>query len=209
MRWPASNSSRLVIVSMGSRPSRSTDAKHLVSLKAEFPSRVREAVFHRQALVGGLQQVVHRLQEEMREVQAGEARRVDAFLREHQLQLVTGLDDDLGVGTVPLVSAAIVKPRACSAAVRSASTCSSGSPPVSTTKRCDGSSPQCRAISSASASAVLNLPPPSPSVPTKSVSQKVQTAVARSSSRPVHRLQPAKRQNTAGRPALAPSPCSV
>ena len=36
-----------------------------------------------------------------------------------------------------------------------------------------------------------------------------QTAPARSSSRPDHRLQPAKRRNTAGVPAFAPSPCSV
>ena len=36
-----------------------------------------------------------------------------------------------------------------------------------------------------------------------------QTALARSCSRPVQRLQPAKRQNTAGRPAWPPSPCSV
>src|SRR5580698_10647849 len=52
-------------------------------------------------------------------------------------------------------------------------------------------------------------PPPGPLVPTKSVSQKVQTAVARSASRPLQRLQPAKRQNTAARPVWPPSPCSV
>ena len=46
-----------------------------------------------------------------------------------------------------------------------------------------------------------NLPPSVPSVPTKSVSQKRQMALARSCSRPLQRLQPAKRQNTAGRPA--------
>ena len=34
-------------------------------------------------------------------------------------------------------------------------------------------------------------------------------ALLRSASRPLHRLQPAKRQNTAGCPALAPSPCKV
>ena len=53
------------------------------------------------------------------------------------------------------------------------------------------------------------LAPPPPSVPTKSVSQKVQTAVARSRSSPLHRLQPAKRRKTAGRPACPPSPCTV
>ena len=77
-----------------------------------------------------------------------------------------------------------MKQRACSASISAGSTCSSGSPPVSTTKRCDGVSPQCLAISSASSSAVLNLPPPSPSVPTKSVSQNLQTASARSSRGP-------------------------
>ena len=53
------------------------------------------------------------------------------------------------------------------------------------------------------------VPPPGPSVSTKSVSQKVQTAVALSASRPLQRLQPAKRQKTAGRPVWAPSPWSV
>ena len=38
---------------------------------------------------------------------------------------------------------------------------------------------------------------------------QLDAAVARSASRPLHRLQPAKRQNTAGRPAFAPSPCKV
>ena len=51
--------------------------------------------------------------------------------------------------------------------------------------------------------------PPSGPTPTKSVSQNWQTASCRSSSRPVQRLQPLKRQKTAGRPAFRPSPCSV
>ena len=41
------------------------------------------------------------------------------------------------------------------------------------------------------------------------MSQNRQAAEARSASRPLHRLQPAKRQNTAARPAWAPSPCRV
>ena len=40
-----------------------------------------------------------------------------------------------GTGIVPLVSIAMVKPRACSASIKGSSTCSIGSPPVSTTKR--------------------------------------------------------------------------
>ena len=57
------------------------------------------------------------------------------------------------------------------------------------------------ACGSANSAAVANLPPPSPSVPAKSVSQNWHTASARSRSRPLHKLQPAKRQKTAGRPA--------
>ena len=56
-------------------------------------------------------------------------------------------------------------------------------------------------------SAAAKRPPSRPSVPTKSVSQKLQMAASRSSSWPDQRLQPAKRQKTAGRPVLAPSPC--
>src|SRR5215217_2988766 len=66
-----------------------------------------------------------------------------------------------------------------------------------------------RSIASARSSALLYRPPLLPSVPTKSVSQNLHAAVARSASRPDQRLQPAKRQNTAGRPACAPSPCRV
>jgi hypothetical protein len=46
-------------------------------------------------------------------------------------------------------------------------------------------------------------------VPTKSVSQNLHTALLRSSSRPLHRLQPAKRRNTARGRHAPPSPCSV
>ena len=63
-------------------------------------------------------------------------------------------------------------------------------------------------IAAAKAAAVANFPPSGP-VPTKSVSQNVHTASARSASRPVHRLHPLNRQNTAGRPLFAPSPWSV
>ena len=53
---------------------------------------------------------------------------------------------------------------------------------------------------SASAPAVAKVPPPGPSVPTKSVSQNWQIAEARSRSRPLQRLQPVNRKKTAGRP---------
>ncbi len=116
---------------------------------------------------------------------------------------------------MPLVSIATSKPRRWSASTSSSSSCSSGSPPVHTTSlgpRAPGSCGprgQVAATASAKASAVAKIPPPGPSVPTKSVSQNWQTALARCSSRPLHRLQRAKRQNTATRPVLAPSPCSV
>jgi bifunctional enzyme CysN/CysC len=57
------------------------------------------------------------------------------------------------------------------------------------------------AMVSASSSEVAKRPPSVPSVPTKSVSQNWQVASARSCSRPLQRLQPEKRQNTAARPA--------
>ena len=48
---------------------------------------------------------------------------------------------------------------------------SKGSPPVKTTNLSERSPCQVAAIAAASSAAVSNLPPPSPSVPTKSVSQ--------------------------------------
>ena len=116
-----------------------------------------------------------------------------------------------GAGCVPLVSTATSNPTACSAATALASSCSSGSPPVHTTNGLTsaGASPGHRLFTKAANSlAVLNLPPSGPT-PTKSVSQKVHTACSRSASRPVHRLHPEKRQNTAARPAFTPSPCRV
>ena len=44
---------------------------------------------------------------------------------------------------------------------------------------------------------------------TSDLRRKVQTAEARWLSNPFHRLQPAKRRKTAGRPAWPPSPCTV
>src|SRR5260363_373024 len=75
-------------------------------------------------------------------------------------------------GNVPLVSIATVKRARCSASISALSSCNIGSPPVQTTKRrasCGGHS---AASIAASASAVLYLPPFSPSSPTKSLSQQ-------------------------------------
>src|SRR5260363_400412 len=127
-------------------------------------------------------------------------------LRNHDFELIALRDN---TGNVPLVSIATVKRARCSASISALSSCNIGSPPVKTTKRrasCGGHS---AAIIAASASAVLYLPPFSPSSPTKSVSQKRHIAPARSSSRPDHRLHPANRHHTAERPAFAPSPCNV
>src|SRR5262249_2503909 len=87
--------------------------------------------------------------------------------------------------------------------------CSSGSPPVNTTKRPSAPRPQVSAMAPASSAGVRKRAPPGPSVPTKSVSQNEQVALPRSLSRPFHRLQPANRQKTAARPVWPPSPCRV
>ena len=58
-----------------------------------------------------------------------------------------------GAAIVPFVSTAISKPRACSASIRPASSCSSGSPPVQTTNRFPGLDPAGHFSSIAAASA--------------------------------------------------------
>src|SRR5208337_4499980 len=112
-----------------------------------------------------------------------------------------------GGASVPLVSTAASKPRAWTAPISAASSCNKGSPPVKTTNRFVLPPAQTLSIAVARASAPVKLPPPGPSMPTKFVSQKWQMAPARSFSWPDQRLQPEKRQNTAARPAFAPSPC--
>src|SRR5580704_4105739 len=114
-----------------------------------------------------------------------------------------------GGARVPLVSTAISKPLAWTAQISAASSCNKGSPPVNTINRSVLPPIQAPSIAVARASAPAKLPPPVPSNPTKSVSQKRQTARPRSFSWPDQRLQPEKRQNTAARPAFAPSPCNV
>jgi hypothetical protein len=160
---------------------------------------------------------VHRLKKEMPERQPLAALRIfiSSPLRCTSLAPALGLtqiqSSSGGASIVPFVSTAISNPRAWRASMSGPSNCSSGSPPVHTTNflpwpSCSG---QADAIASASGAALEKLPPPGPFTPTKSVSQNWQTAVARSFSRPDHRLHPANRQNTAARPACAPSPCSV
>ena len=87
---------------------------------------------------------------------------------------------------------------------------SNGSPPVHTTKGFDLEfSGQKDSEWFASCVAELNFPPPGPSVPTKSVSQKLHIADSRSFSNPDHRLQPLNRKKIAGRPVWYPSPWIV
>src|SRR3546814_4464683 len=62
------------------------------------------------------------------------------------------------------------------AAISSAFTCNSGSPPVNTTKRCSAAPAQATSMASASASAELKRPPPTPSMPTKSVRSEEHTS---------------------------------
>ena len=93
-------------------------------------------------------------------------------------------------------------------ATAASSSCRRGSPPVQTTMRFRSVivARPLRGDGVREGSAVANLPPPSPSVPTKSVSQNLQIARSRSSSRPVHRLQEAEaaeHRRAAGVRALA------
>src|SRR5258708_2086298 len=113
---------------------------------------------------------------------------------------------------VPFVSIAISNPALCSCSTNSRSIWRRGSPPVQTTNGGQDfvdAAGQVLATARDKSLALANRPPPAPSVPTKDVSQNLQMAVARSFSRPDHRLQPAKRQKTAGRPTFLPSPCKV
>jgi hypothetical protein len=180
---------------------------------------MRQAIGDRRLRVRRQIRPVHGLQQEMPELQPLEKRRLGASAAETpaSARRQRAAPEPLrpsgshrsspglaGGSCVPLVSTATRKPRACSAAVSAASTCSKGSPPVSTTRRSPAPPCQCASTASASASADANRPPPSPPMPTNDVSQKRHTAVARSASRPLHRLHPANRQNTAAWPACAP-----
>ena len=91
---------------------------------------------------------------------------------------------DRGTSKVPFVSMAISKPWRCNVDINVSSTCSIGSPPVKTTNRCSVLPCHCARIAAVKISAPANEPPSGPSVPTKSVSQKEQTALSRSCSRP-------------------------
>ena len=195
-----------------------------MGLHAELPDRLLQAQVYANFGITFLQHIIQRLQAVVAKRQALHGLHIGhrkARLRPHQLELMAlalhpggagfGADaepvDAFGRGDA---ATAISKPWACKASISAVSTCNKGSPPVSTTKRWAAKPAGHRAAIWAARAAALSKRPPSvPSVPTKSVSQKRQTALARSCSRPDHKLHPAKRQNTAGRPACAPSPCKV
>src|SRR5262249_55336107 len=112
-----------------------------------------------------------------------------------------------GGSTVPLVSTDTNQPAPSNSPSSSVSSCNKGSPPVQTTNGGTGAPGQCAATAAKRSAAVRDFVPP-----TKSVSHQREQPpgpFSRSRSRPVHRLHPAKRKNTAGRPACAPSPCKV
>ncbi len=161
----------------------------------------------------------------MLEAEPLESLRLGAVLRIDQLELVPLPHDQRGSAfgltqsqsmprggsTVPLVSTATSNPSAWSASSRAGSSWSSGSPPVHTTKRLPSEPPirpgrghgprQRRRIGELAAARTVGAHEVGVAEPAG--------GVRRSDSRPVHRLHPANRQNTAGRPVLAPSPWRV
>ncbi len=197
----------------------------LMRLQTQPPLRMLHAVPHRQLRIRQAVRPIHWLQKEMSKSEplklpgcacacgntsfnsspAFCTSRAPTFGLTHTQSIPAG------ASTVPFVSTAISKSRSCSASISTRSSCSKGSPPVQTTNRVPSAprTAHVALIASARSSAVSNLPPPGPSTPTNSVSQNWQIADARSLSRPDHKLHPANRQNTAARPACAPSPCSV
>src|SRR5882672_9633893 len=72
--------------------------EHLVRLETEPPLGVREAVAHSQRRVGRALGPVHRLEEEVAEIEPGIALGLGAPLREYELELVAASHDELGVG---------------------------------------------------------------------------------------------------------------
>ena len=112
--------------------------------------------------------------------------------------------------SVPLLSTAIRNPRACSASISASSSCSIGSPPVITTSRSSASlAPQRCDMVGQRARHRRTCRRPARRCRRNRCRRNCIARVARSCSRPLHKLQPAKRRNTARLPACTPSPCSV
>src|SRR6185503_20463945 len=70
----------------------------LVRLNAQSPTRVREAVLDRRSCVFGEVRTVHRLQEELLEVQRLQRRRIERRLRKYQLQLIAAAENPFRSG---------------------------------------------------------------------------------------------------------------
>lgn len=123
------------------------DSDQLVGLERQAPARVAQAVSHGGLCVGDAVGAVHRLEPEMAEGKLLEHLGREFRLGIDQLEFCTfslhectarfGTDadpvDSCGAAMVPLVSTAISKPLAFTAAIRASSSWSRGSPPVKTT----------------------------------------------------------------------------
>ena len=224
-RWAASK--RELLEDLGDAHRMPSD---LVGLEAQPPLGMVQAVGDRQLRCSrSTLGAVHRLQEEVVEVAvARSARAAPPSCGIDELQLVAASEHGLGPGlradadpvesrraasSVPLVSTAISKPPACSASISvgvelqqrlaAGADDEAAGPAV-------GAAGQCAATRAgqvvggaelAAAGAV--------GADEVGVAEPADRASRGPPRGPVHRLQPAKRQNTAGRPALAPSPCSV
>ena len=185
-------------------------------LQAEPPLRVRRQYSIARAVFSA-RRAVHRLQEEVLKGEVGEALGRSIGLRIDQLQLVAaalsssasalgltqiqsmpaggdgavGLDGDLETAAWSASISAVIELQQRLAAGAARRSGRHGAGPL----RGNGFG---ELVGGRKPAATV------PSMPTKSVSQNVQTAVARSCSRPLQRLQPAKRRKTAGRPAARP-----
>src|SRR5712692_1158129 len=74
------------------------DSQHLVRLETEPPLGMREAVAHSQRRVARALGPVHRLEEEVAEVEPDIALGLGAPLREYELELVAASHHELGAG---------------------------------------------------------------------------------------------------------------
>ena len=206
----------------GDSQGRLTGPDQLVRLETQAPLRVIEAVACGGFRVGRARRIVHRLQEEIGEVEPGIAFRAAAFscgkmsfsssprfrpsvasalgLTQIQsrpgggCQRAIGLDADFEPLLVERLDQRVVELQQRFAA--SADDIGLARPPFG----------HCAVTASASAAASANRPPPGPSMPTKSVSQKRQMAVARSRSSAAPQIAAGKAQEhgrTPGPRALA------
>src|SRR5258706_124563 len=101
-KWFRKRTTRVSIACSGSRTSCGTrvptqsletrlrDPQDLVRLQADPPARMRQAVFHRQPRIAFALRAIHRLQEEVTEIELFVLLRLGPGLRKNELQLVTG-----------------------------------------------------------------------------------------------------------------------